>query len=143
MRAFTRVISASAAAALLLGTSTVAAQASPGVLGGWTEGNDNIAQPATAPILFSMASSAKHTGKAESKVISGTSHKRSHGWTSWAGTRHYTTAQLVHYWPSSGVITSSGRKWGTGGTEAYTKWVAFNPNAKSNGNGKAKTFYGK
>lgn len=36
-----------------------------------------------------------------------------------------------------------GRKYGTGKSEAMTKWVRFNPNAKSNGYGKARTYYGR
>lgn len=84
-----------------------------------------------------------HRGKAELKTIRGTTHKRSHGWTTWVGVRHYTTAQLVRSWPASGVIATSGRQWGTSGTEAATKWVAFNPNLPSNGYGSAKTFYGR
>lgn len=115
-----------------------------GVTGGWSEsGGTVVAQQGTAesPQLTNFA--VNHRGKAESKTINGTSHKRSHGWTTWANVRHYTTAQLEHYWPYSGVIATSGRKWGTGGTEAVTKWVAFNPNAASSGYGQARTYYGR
>ncbi len=59
------------------------------------------------------------------------------------GVKHYTTARLEHYWPNKGVITSSGRKYGTGKSQAVTKWVPFNPNAKSNGYGRARTYYGR
>lgn len=44
---------------------------------------------------------------------------------------------------ASGAIATSGRKWGTGGTEAVTGWVAFNPNLPSSGHGSARTYYGK
>lgn len=82
-------------------------------------------------------------GWSEEKTIKGRTNKRSHGWTTWKGVKHYTTARLEHYWPNKGAITSSGRKYGTGRSQAVTKWVPFNPNAKSNGYGKARTYYGR
>ncbi|AWE42403.1 hypothetical protein DDD63_06170 [Actinobaculum sp. 313] len=56
---------------------------------------------------------------------------------------HYTTARLEHQAPYSGVITTSGQQWGWHGTEAKTKWKAFNPNLPSGGIGRARTYYGK
>lgn len=113
-------------------------------VGGWSE-NENSApaiQSRSAVAPFAK-SSVSHRGKAETKSIRGTSHKRSHGWTSWRGVTHYTTARLEHYWPYTGVIASSGRQWGHGRSEAKTKWVAFNPDAASSGFGKAHTYYGR
>ncbi len=113
------------------------------VLGGWSEDGGAFAAHGHALPFAALAATPKHTGKAEDTLIGGTTHKRSHGWTTWVGTYHYTTAQLEHNWPYSGVIATSGRKWGTGGTEAVTKWVAYDPYANSGGHGKAKTYYGK
>jgi hypothetical protein len=123
--------------------ATTAPTPESGVVGGWTEGQGAFV------VGIGVRATANHVGKAESKTISGTSNKRAHGWTTWttwttwAGTRHYTTAQLEHYWPASGVIATSGRKYGTGGTEAISPWKAFNPNATSGGNGTARTYYGR
>lgn len=111
--------------------------ADSGVVGGWSE-----AQGASDTGIGVFAT-VNHVGKAETKTISGTSNKRAHGWTTWAGTKHYTTAQLEHTWPNSGVIATSGRKYGTGGTEAISPWRAFNPNASSSGFGQARTYYGR
>ncbi|OEI67886.1 hypothetical protein [Curtobacterium sp. ER1/6] len=113
-----------------------------GILGGWSERDGTIGQG--RPLVGEdLRAGPNHRGTAESTTIGGTSHKRAHGWTTWAGVRHYTTAQLEHYWPASGVIATSGRKYGTGGTEAVSPWKAFNPNAPSNGNGQARTYYGR
>ncbi len=81
-----------------------------------------------------------HKGKAERKSINGTTHKRSVGRTVWVGVKHNTTAQLVHKWPHRGIITST-KKRGWDVTVAKTRWVAFNPLARSDGYGRAKTFY--
>lgn len=108
--------------------------------GGWSEETGAFGPARSTPGTFATVN---HRGKSESKDINGTTHKRAHGWTTWAGVRHYTTARLEHYWPNSGVIATSGRKWGTGGTEAATAWKAFNPNAASSGTGAAKTYYGR
>lgn len=126
----------------MLGIATPANAVSEGTggsgpVGGWseTQGNDRAG--------LGIFATVNHVGKAETKTISGTSNKRAHGWTTWAGTAHYTTAQLEHYWPNSGVIATSGRKYGTGGTEAISPWKAFNPNASSSGFGQARTYYGR
>jgi hypothetical protein len=141
------------AAAALMVTVSAAAAAAPAnaaeggdsVLGGWAESTGSFVSGSSltgAPTIGTFAT-PNHRGASESKTISGTSNKRAHGWTTWAGTKHYTTAQLEHYWPASGVIASSGRKWGVGGTEAISPWKAFNPNATSNGNGQPRTYYGR
>jgi len=126
---------------IVCGTTAAQAESTAAPTGGWSEESGSFTNASSRGI--STFATPKHTGKAENKTINGTSAKRSHGWTTWAGTRHYTTAQLEHTWPSKGVITTSGRQWGTGGTEAVTKYVKFDPNAASNGFGKAKTYYGK
>jgi len=134
-----------AAAAALSGTATAHAATasttatSADVLGGWSEKEGDWT---TDDSLTDLAI-PNHRGISEYATINGTSHKRAHGWTTWAGTYHYTTAQLEHYWPASGVITTSGRRWNNNGSEAVTQYVAFNPNAASNGYGEAKTYYGK
>lgn len=113
--------------------------------GGWSEQEGAFVNQRTglrAGLSVTAASTPSHTGKSETTTISGTTHKRSHGWTTWTGVYHYTTAQLEHTWPSSGVIATSGRKWGTSGTEAVTKYVAFRPDAPSSGHGSARTYYG-
>ena len=157
MKKITSTIVAIALAASGAILTTPAASAAD--IGGWSEGSGAFYQPqalttvAADPIVAqtfaartlaaAAAATPRHTGKAETKVINGTTHKRAHGWTTWAGTYHYTTARLEHTWPNSGVIATSGRKWGTGGTEAVTGWVAFNPNLPSSGHGSARTYYGK
>lgn len=124
-------------AAVPANAATSAAAAESRVEGGWSE------TQGTTSTGIGVLATVNHVGKAETKTISGTSLKRAHGWTTWAGTRHYTTAQLEHYWPASGVIATSGRKYGTGGTEAISPWKAFNPNATSSGFGQARTYYGR
>lgn len=138
-----RTVATLCAALTVGGTALIAAAPAnataggTGVVGGWSEGQG--ASSAGVGVFATV----NHVGKAETKTISGTSNKRAHGWTTWAGTRHYTTAQLEHYWPNSGVIATSGRKYGTGGTEAVSPWRAFNPNASSSGFGQARTYYGR
>lgn len=114
--------------------------------GGWSEQEGafvNQEAGLRAGLSVAAAATPRHTGKSETATINGTTHKRSHGWTTWTGVYHYTTAQLEHVFPASGVITTSGRKWGTSGTEAVTKYVAFSPSSASDGYGIARTYYGK
>lgn len=147
MRSMNKFLTGAALAVAMTVASVSGVSASeqePSDVGGWEEGSEVSSNPGNLDGSFSVhAAKAKHTGKAESKTIKGTTNKRSHGWTTWKGVKHYTTARLEHYWPNKGVIASSGRKWGKNGTEATTKWVPFNPNKKSNGYGKAKTYYGR
>ena len=132
------IAAASVASALVFAAPANAEETRNAATGGWSEVDGSFTGTANG-----LLASPNHRGASESKVIGGTTNKRAHGWTTWAGTYHYTTARLEHYWPASGVIATSGRKWGTGGTEAASPWKAFNPNAPSNGNGIAKTYYGR
>lgn len=72
-------------------------------------------------------------------MINGTTNKRAHGWTTWAGVRHYTHARMEKSGGGT-VYTSSGRQWGTSGTEAISPWRAFKPNQDL---GSARTYYGR
>lgn len=134
------------ASVVALGLLAPAASAQAADLGGWSEtsGNFTLASDSTAQSTFAAAAAASpnHRGASEEKVINGTTNKRSHGWTTWAGTYHYTTARLESY-SGSRVIATSGRKWGTGGTEAVTVYKPFQPNEPDNGNGIARTYYGR
>lgn len=107
-----------------------------GVVGGWSESAETIDGAETGMSVFAV----NHRGAAERKTINGTTHKRSHGWTTWAGVQHYTRARLEH---GSTIIADSGRKWGKSGTEAVTVWKPFRPNQPGSGVGTAKTYYGK
>lgn len=109
-------------------------------LGGWSEDSGSYTTEITIPNEQMMIRAVKHTGKAEEKSISGTTHKRAHGWTTWSGVYHYTTAQLERYWPGSGVNGTSGRVWGKNGTEAISP---YKPYTKDSSPGAAKTYYGK
>lgn len=118
------------------------------IVGGWSEGSGyfvgSSATPENGEIMPAAApGKVRHTGRSERTTIRGTTHKRSHGWTTWRNVYHYTTARLEHQAPYSGVITTSQRQWGWHGTEAKTKWTAFNPNLPSGGVGRARTYYGK
>jgi hypothetical protein len=111
--------------------------------GGWSERSDTTVTTTEGPARFDETTRAtvSHRGAAETKVINGTSNKRAHGWTTWAGVNHYTTAQLER--GNGAVITSSGRKWGVSGTEAISAYRPFSPNAADSGWGHAKTYYGR
>jgi hypothetical protein len=141
------IVTAGVTAALSVGGVVPAHAATPSpkasAEGGWSENEGSVVSPLAISGAGLSRATVKHVGKAELKTISGTTNKRAHGWTTWAGTRHYTTARLEKTWPSSGVITSSGRKWGTGGTEAVSAYRAFNPNQTSDGYGQARTYYGR
>jgi hypothetical protein len=107
-----------------------------GVLGGWSEVSGELTSTTSDMGVLAV----NHRGKSEEKTISGTTHKRSHGWTTWTGVKHYTRARLEH---GSSIIADSGRKWGTSGTEAVTVWKPYRPNWPGNGVGSARTYYGK
>jgi hypothetical protein len=116
-------------------------------LGGWNEGSGSSESHESGVVSSSAstglmgAGTPNHRGKVETKVIKGTTNKRAHGWTTWTGVKHYTTAQLER--GNGAVITSSGRKWGVNGTEAISDYRAINPKAADSGWGHAKTYYGK
>lgn len=114
-------------------------------LGGWSESEGYYSLESAIKTNDSIAlyASPVHRGESQRTSINGTTNKRAHGWTSWSGVYHYTTAQLEHSGLfCSGVITSSGRQWGWNNTEAYSPWKAFNPNACCSGYGQARTYYG-
>ncbi|MBE6483528.1 MAG: hypothetical protein E7Z96_01910 [Actinomycetaceae bacterium] len=118
------------------------------VVGGWSEDGGYYTVSAAADSgdeimpVTGKPGVVRHTGRSERTTIRGTTHKRSHGWTTWRNVYHYTTATLEHQPPYGGVITSSGRQWGWHGTEAKTKWTPFNPHLPSGGIGQARTYYG-
>lgn len=105
------------------------------VVGGWSENEGMYVNNLYGNLM--LRSSPHHTGKAETKTINGTGHKRAHGWTTWPGIKHYTTARLEQ---GSYVNGTSGRVWGTGGTEAASPWK---PYTKSGDPGSARTYYGR
>ncbi|WP_396599853.1 hypothetical protein [Frigoribacterium sp. R86507] len=129
-----------AVAAITFGALALpAGAASAADLGGWQEGSGAYS---TAPSELSVSevapfASVRHTGQAEEKVVSGTTNKRAKGWTTWVGVYHYTTAQMER---SGSVATSSGRQWGTNGTQAISPWLKATPNL---GKGSARTYYGR
>ncbi|OEG10715.1 hypothetical protein BCR25_09125 [Enterococcus termitis] len=104
-------------------------------VGGWSENEGNYLNP---NVVLPRAT-VKHTGKRETKNISGTTNSRAHGWTTWQGVRHYTTAQMERYYTGK-VVTTSGRKYGTSGTEAISPW--FKP-AYGEDTAAARTYYGR
>lgn len=125
--------------AVFLGAIPAQAQdgvGSEGVIGGWSESTGTVDGAGTGMSVLAV----NHRGAAEKKTISGTTHKRSHGWTTWAGVQHYTRARLEH---GSSIIADPGRKWGKSGTEAVTVWKPYRPNRPGNGVGTAKTYYGR
>ncbi len=107
------------------------------VMGGWVEGSGIWSAE-----LVSRAGNPQHGGEKISEVHNGTTRERAHGWTTWVGKYHYTRARMEHDSIfCSGVITDSGRVWGTNGTEAYSPWVYFRPDACCACGG-ARTYYG-
>ncbi|MGF7486161.1 hypothetical protein [Lactococcus lactis] len=105
------------------------------IVGGWSEDEGMYVNNLYGNLM--LRSSPHHTGQAETKTINGTGHKRAHGWTTWPGIKHYTTARLEQ---GSYVNGTSGRVWGTGGTEAASPWK---PYTTSGDPGRARTYYGR
>jgi hypothetical protein len=102
---------------------------------GWSEDSGQASSSGAA-----TRATVSHTGKAEEKTISGTTNKRSHGWTTWSGVYHYTRARLEK---GSTINGDSGRVWGTSGTEAISPWKPYRVvggNLESPGT--AHTYYG-
>lgn len=132
-----------AIAAIVVGAVAVpAGAANASDLGGWSEETGSFSTssaPTGVSVRAAAASTVKHTGKAEETVKAGTTNKRAHGWTTWAGVYHYTTARMETY-SGSVVYNTSGRQWGTSGTEAISPWRAA---TKADGTGSARTYYGK
>lgn len=87
-----------------------------------------------------VRSKPKHTGKSETKGFGGTDHKRAIGKTVWTGVYHYTRARMVEKILvfETSTLTDSGRKWGTGTTQAISPWWAFTPDVYA----QARTNYG-
>lgn len=139
-----KIVAAACAVALMCSIPSLSAMADTGNdIGGWSEDQGVYAtQAMQAESVTGAKSSPRHWGQTDWATFNGTTHKRAHGWTNWSGVYHYTTAQLEHHWPNSGVIASSGRQWGWNGTEAVSPWVGFRPNATSNGYGQARTYWG-
>lgn len=105
--------------------------------GGWIENEGNYASDFDN---FSRASNPVHTGSAENSTINGTSVKRAKGSTKWTGVYHYTRARVedVTFGINFGVLTDSGRVWGTSSTSATSPWWYFNGDTL----GTAYTYYG-
>ena len=128
-----------AVAALAIGAIAFPASAvSAAELGGWDENTGSFTTSSSSEDVRTSASvkAVNHRGEAEERVVSGTTNKRAKGWTTWVGVRHYTTAQMES---GSTVLTTSGRKWGTSGTQATSPWFVAN---HTYGKGSAKSYYG-
>ncbi|MBB2925536.1 hypothetical protein [Cellulomonas cellasea] len=130
-----------AVAIAAVGIALPATSASAGDLGGWSEQAGAYVTPKDRlrGSAVTINSTPSHTGQSEKTTIGGTTHKRAHGWTTWAGVYHYTTARQEC---GSTVLSTSNRQWGTSGTEAISPWVAFNPNVACSGVGSSRTYYG-
>lgn len=130
-----------AVAIAVAGVALPATSASATDRGGWSEETGAfVGQPNRLHgSSVTINSTPKHTGKAERQDFNGTTHRRAHGWTTWAGVYHYTTARQEC---DSNVLATSGRQWGTSGTEAISPWVAFDPYAPCSGFGSSRTYYG-
>lgn len=123
---------------------SMALASSPAILGGWSEDGSVIETQAADGIA--TFSEPRHSGEAQQSLNSqGTTIKRAHGWTTWVGVYHYTTAQMEHQglFCNGKVFTTSGRKWGTSGTEAYSPWTTFIPETCCDHLGQARTYYGR
>lgn len=111
-------------------------------IGGWDEENGYFTNPeAYANAIddistYASPSDPHHTGRSEKRTYNGSTQKRAHGWTSWANTYHYTRARMEDW--SLGVLTDSGRQWGTSNTEAISPWWTFKDEILGN----ARTYYG-
>ena len=108
-------------------------------LGGWDENTGSFSTSSSPEAARKSAAPAavNHRGAAEERVVNGTTNKRAKGWTTWVGVRHYTTARMES---GSTVLTTSGRKWGTSGTQATSPWFVAN---RTHGKGAAKSYYGR
>lgn len=107
----------------------VASAAETKDLGGWSEDEGYYTNVLTRATV-------KHTGQRESKSIDGNTNYRAHGWTTWSGVYHYTTARMEG--SNSVVFTTSGRQWGSNGTEAISPWWKWKPDVSNY----ARTYYG-
>jgi len=135
-----KIVTATTAALLTAALLVPAVPASATDRGGWDEETGTFTTSAGGNDEgSSSARILNHRGTGETTSIGGTTHKRAHGWTTWTGVRHYTTARMENY-SGSVVYNSSGRRYGTNGTEAISPWRAATPNT---GPGSARTYYGR
>lgn len=104
-------------------------------IGGWSEEEGNY----TNPNVLLPRASVNHRGRKESTVISGNSAFRAHGWTTWKGVYHYTTARMERHY-SGTVLTTSNRKYGWNGTEAISPWYRMSYGEDTSA---ARTYYGR
>lgn len=116
-------------------TSVHAIENNPSISGGWSESEGYYQSQ------YSRSSSApdSHIGKRLSRVWNsgGDVEVASHGETIWKDTYHYTNARVENR--SGTALTSSGRRYGTGYTEAtspYYKYVLIE-------NLNCRTYWGK
>ncbi|MFE5473172.1 hypothetical protein [Bacillus safensis] len=112
----------------LLGSSVLPSNASATEHLGWDE-DIGVVQQGFATLAASKPQSHKGYRELNDRM----NRHRAVGITKWKGKKHYTTARYEKRWPLSGVITSSGRVWGTGKTIAKSGWCQ---------GGKAKTYWG-
>ncbi|MED1017879.1 hypothetical protein [Bacillus atrophaeus] len=111
----------------LLGSSVFPSNASATEHLGWDEEKGLVQQD------FTTLGSKPDSHKGWSEMNDRMNRHRAVGVTKWKGKRHYTTARYERRWPFTGVITSSGRVWGTGKTTAKSGWCQ---------GGIAKTYWG-
>lgn len=120
---------------LTLASLTVATAIFPVVtnaIGGWDEIEGNF----STEILLDRK--PKHQGHRETSVINGNSAYRARGWTTWSKVYHYTTARMERY--GGTVLTTSGRKYGTGYSEAVSPWYRI---THAEDSAIARTYYGR
>ena len=128
-----------AVAAIAIGALALPAGAANAAdMGGWDENTGSFSTTTSVQTarVAAAAAAPNHRGEAEEKVISGTTNKRAKGWTTWVGQYHYTTARMEN---GSTVLTTSGRQWGTNGTQATSPWFKANTTI---GKGSARSYYG-
>lgn len=104
-------------------------------IGGWSEEEGNFVIENQEGNGNAPYSTPYHVGERENGVKNGTSRSRAHGWTTWQGVYHYTTARMESW---GTVLTTSGRQWGTTTTYAVSPWWYFNGDTT----GSARTYYG-
>ncbi|KRT87079.1 MULTISPECIES: hypothetical protein [Bacillus] len=123
------VVLSAVALAGLVGSSLIPSNAHASEYLGWDE-ESGIVNPDNYSI---SAKNKPDSHKGWSELNYKMNRHRAVGVTKWKGKRHYTTARYERRWPFSGVITSSGRVWGTGKTVAKSGWCQ---------GGTARTYWG-
>lgn len=124
-------------ATLCIGVSSTSIMINAEDYGGWSESDGYFTN---SQVVMSRATPS-HKGWSETSTISGTTHKRSCGRTTWDKTRHYTRATIIEQmlFVTIGTPDDTGRVWGTGSTSATTKWVSY----KNRESLSARSYYGK